>query len=160
MSSLDERFRIIDEMMGLYMQNVSESRVKGYLRHLPANEIPTDILRAAVAGCIEHGSQRGAPTVAEVRRRAGELGTRRLHTEVSADVIPLHPECKRVVHETPHGPLLCCREGGHVGGSCEPWFNYGGPQPGDAAVIRGLIGAGGAVVPIRPLEGEYEEPVI
>ena len=160
MSSLDERFRIIYEMFGIYMNNVPECRVKGYLRHLPAKEIPTDVLRAACVGCVEHGGQRGVPTPAEIRRRAGELGVKRLQTEVSADVIPLHAECKRTVHETPHGKLICCREGGHVGGSCEPWFNYGGPQPSDAAVIRGLIGVGSAVVPIRPLEGEYEEPVI
>ena len=158
MVNLDERFRIIYEMFEDYMNTVPEQRVKRRMQHL--EDIPTDVLRAAVAGCIEYGPHRGVPTAAEIRRRAGELGAKRLHVEVSADIIPLHPECKRVVYETPHGPLLCCREGGHVGGSCEPWFEHGGPQPGDAAVIRGLIGAGGAVVPIRPLEGEYEEPVI
>ena len=153
MPDLDPRFRIIDEMMGLYMQNVSEKRVHGYLRHL--KDIETDVLRGACAGCVEHGSQRGAPTVAEIRRRVGELGARRRQEEGPADVIPLHPECKRTVHETRYGRLLCCREEGHIG-SCEAWFHAGGPRPEDAEAIWKLTSRRGNVVRLE----DYEEPVL
>jgi hypothetical protein len=74
MPSLDERFRIIDDMMCVFVQTVSEHRVKLYLKHL--DDIPTDRLRAAAVGCVEQGQQRGVPTIADLRRRANELAQR------------------------------------------------------------------------------------
>ncbi len=153
MPNLDERFRIIYDMMGLFMQNVNEDRVKGYLRHL--KPVPTDRLRAACAGCVEHGSQRGAPTVAEILRRAGDLGTRRLMEAVEPSG-PGYVECKKVVHKTRYGPLLCCREEGHMS-ECEVWFYRNGPQAGDIDTIAKLKAAEGKVVPLRQPDALLEE---
>jgi hypothetical protein len=146
--TLDPRAQIIDEMLSLFLQNPSEKQIKGYLTHL--KDVPTDQLKAAVAGCIEHGSH-GKPHVADIRRRASELVTRRSSFNDTADVIPIHAECKKITHETKHGTLLCCREAGHAG-DCEAWFKHGGPRPGDAEIIIKLGVPEGRVVPIRPAE--------
>jgi hypothetical protein len=144
MPNLDERFRIIDEMFAVYMNNVPERRVKLYLRRLPPEKIDTDRLRTAVAGCIDNGNQRGVPTVAEILRRAVEVGVRRSAFAEPEEVQPTIRECKKLVHQTRFGKLLCCREEGHAL-ECEVRF---GPQrwDGDAAVIRRLCAAEGEKV--------------
>ena len=154
MLNLDPRTQIIEEMLGLYAQKVPEQRVKGYLRHL--KDIGTDALRAACAGCIEHGSQRGAPTVAEIRRRAAEIGTRRRDSEPEEELQAAYRECKRVVSKTRYGKLLCCREEGHWG-DCEAWFDRDGPQPEDAETIAGLAAAEGKTGSLQEPEGLLED---
>ena len=74
MGSLDERSVIVTEMMQTFVQQVSPERVVAYLKHLDG--IGTDTLRAACAGAVEAGQQRGIPTVADIRRRAGEIQRR------------------------------------------------------------------------------------
>ena len=149
------RMQIIEEMMQERVQSVSAERVAVYYKRL--EDIPEDILRAACIGATENMQRGGVPTVAEIRARAGKLGRRTIGVlEPEGNVIPLHPECKRTVHETRYGPLLCCREEGHIG-SCEAWFHAGGPQPEDAEAIWKLTGRRGNVV---SLELDYEEPVI
>jgi hypothetical protein len=150
MPNLDERFRTVEEMLQLYSQSVPEQRVKGFLRHL--QKIPTEKLKLACAGCVEHGSQRGAPTVAEIIRRAMEVGTRRSSFDETDDEGPRYRECKRVVHATRFGKLLCCCEEGHMG-ECRVWFDHNGLQAEDAEVIRRLMESEGKVIPLhRPEE--------
>jgi len=126
---------IIDEMLALFVQNPGEKQIKGYLRHL--EDIPTDTLRAAVAGCIECG-QRGKPTVAEIRRRVAEAGARRMDFSHEHDEKPRYVECRKRLHRTAFGNLICCKPRGHEG-DCRTWFDHRGPQPGDDLIIRGLL---------------------
>ncbi len=144
MPNLDERFKIIDEMFAVYMNNVPERRVRLYLKRLPPEKIDTDRLRTAVAGCVDNGTQRGVPTIAEILRRAVEVGSRRSSFADPEEAQLPYPECKKLVHQTRHGKLLCCREEGH-GGDCEVRF---GPQrwDGDAEVIRRLCAVEGKEV--------------
>ncbi len=68
------RAEIIEEMMQTYVQSVSAERVAAYYKRL--EDIPEDALRVACIACVENGQQRGVPSVAEIRRRAGELRSR------------------------------------------------------------------------------------
>jgi hypothetical protein len=154
---LDERAVIVEDMLSIYLHTVPEKMLKGYLRHLPAKEIPTDLLRRAVTRCIEHGQQSRKPSIFDIHRAAAELrGQQRQQEE---DPTPLRPECKKVVHRTPHGKLLCCREEGHHG-DCEVWFDHGGPHPDDAETITRLLQPRDRKRKARGFVGLFEEEEI
>ena len=140
------RMQIIEEMMQERVQSVSAERVAVYYKRL--EDIPEDMLRAACVGLTENSQQRGVPTVAEIRRRAGELASRRTTFVESEEAPSPRRECKKLVHQTRFGKLLCCREEGHSG-DCEAWFSHDGPQPGDADTVRRLVEAKGKVVSLR-----------
>jgi hypothetical protein len=145
------RLEIIHEMMQTFVQAVSAERAAAYYKRL--EDVSEDVLRAACVGCVEQGQQRGMPTVAEIRRRANEISSSRSALSELEDPTPRHRECRKAIHHTRFGSLLCCREEGHIG-DCEAWFSREGVQPADAEGIAQLVRLGDGA---GPLADELEE---